>query len=90
MLKNIRQAIDGDSEELLEEIVPPFPIDLSKQFLDCFDKEFSYAVFEKSKYGGIDNILELIWVYARCRDELGNPLDDDYIKLIMNIKEKKY
>lgn len=82
-LKVIKKVVDKDLEDVSNNIMMPFPIDLDIQFLNCFEQEFSYTVLEESKYNGIDNIFELLWGYGKYRDKLGSSLDDDYIRSIM-------
>lgn len=88
MLNDIKKVIDEDLEDVSNNIMMPFPIDLDIQFLNCFDNEFNYLIIEESEYNGIDNIFELLWGYGKYREKLGSSLDNDYIRTMM-LKKKE-
>ncbi|RKN84040.1 hypothetical protein [Paenibacillus ginsengarvi] len=88
-LKDLKVAVDTEDEELIQSLSPPFPEEIAKQFLDCFEQKYELFIPARSEYEGVDSILELLWAYSRSRKELTADSDSKYLSSIeSDLKEK--
>jgi len=82
LLNDLKIAIETEDEELMQTISPPFPEEISKQFLDCFTEQYHLFVHPSSEYEGVESILELLWKFSRSSKELSSESDVDYLTFI--------
>jgi hypothetical protein len=88
-LKDLKVAVDKKDEELILKLSPPFPEEIAQQFLDCFEQKYKLFIPNRSKYEGIDNIIELLWAFSRSKKELTAESDLEYLTSIeKNLKEE--
>lgn len=88
-LKCLKEAIETENEELLRNISPPFPEEISKQFLECFSEQYKLSFRTPFGYEGIDNILEMLWEFWRSSKELSSESDSGYLASIKENLEKR-
>lgn len=84
--EKLKEAIESDDAPLMNELVPPFPVEVTSQILDCFDNKYNVAKPNISEYGNIVRIGELLWALSKSRQMLIYSQDNKYSDII----EKKY
>lgn len=82
-LDNLRVAIDEEHGEIIKRLSPPFPEEISLNFLNCFGEKVNLEKLPTSVYEGIDSIFELLWSYSISRDILVNKSDSEYLSSIL-------
>lgn len=88
-LKDFKVAFDTEDEQLIQNLSLPFPEEIAQQFLNCFDQKYELFIPTRSKYDGMESVLELLWAFSRSKKELIADHDSDYLSLIeKNLKEK--
>jgi len=77
-LKRLKIAIDTEDITLVEQLTPPFPEEVTKQILECF--EYQYETFSPivTGYEGIDRVAELLWAFSKSQEELSDGSDAEY------------
>lgn len=88
-LNSLKEAIETEDQEVLQKISPVFPEEISKQFLELFTEEYKLFISNKTKYEGIENILEILWGFWRASKELTSESDLGYLTSIKKDLEKK-
>ena len=84
-LNDLKIAIDTEDVTLIEQLSPPFPIEISEMFLGCFEKRYEKSTTISTGYEGIDRILELLWAFSKSQKELVGENDSEYLKLTENM-----
>ncbi len=82
----LKLAVENDDESLLNELSPPFPIEVISQMVNCFDTEYDVEGPAITGYENVDRVGELLWALSISRQSLIDNLDEMYFKSI----EKKY
>ncbi len=88
-LEDLRIAIDEEDGEMIDKLSPPFPEEISQQFLNCFKEEVNLVELPPSPYEGLDSVFELLWSYSKSRDILVDKSDSEYLSGILVEYEKK-
>ncbi len=78
LLKKLKEAIDNNDTSQLEELTPPYLIEISSQMLGCFDNQFEVHNPIFTGYEGVDNIAELLWAYSKSREILTKEIESEY------------
>lgn len=89
MVISFKNAIESEDCSLLDKLVPPYPVDVTKQIIDCFtEKKY---LLEKNAVAGelpIGDIAEELWIYSKSLELLTEPEDADYLAIeIKNIQD---
>lgn len=87
-LKSLKEAIETEDEELLQNISPPFPTEISKAFLDLFTEEYKLFISNKTSFKEVENIVEILWGFWRTSKELTTEADLGYLTSIKKNLEK--
>ena len=81
MLLDVKKAIESEDVSLLENITPPYPVNVTVQMLGCFIEK--YDLPEKSKPDinvlPVGDIAEELWVYSKSAELLTKSEDADYL-----------
>lgn len=88
MVVGFKNAIESEDCSLLDKLTPPYPVDVTKQIIDCF-AEKNYLL-EKNVVGElpIGDIAEELWIYSKSLELLAEPQDADYLAIeIKNIQD---
>lgn len=88
-LKDLRNAIDKDDDNMMNNLESPFPEKISTKFLKCFKEDLNLVEFPILLYEGIDIIFELLWCYSISRDILVDKYDSKYLSHILVEYENK-
>lgn len=81
-LNDLEIAIVTEDETLMEKLSPPFPVEISQRFLDCFEQQYELFMPSYSGYEGVDSILELLWAFSKSKNELYDECDFEYLTSI--------
>lgn len=84
-LNNLKTAIDTGNLELIEQISPPFPEEITKHILDCFEQRYEMCTTINTGFEEITRILELLWAFSKSHKELADESDLGYRKFTENI-----
>ena len=89
MFISFKNAIESEDYSLLDKLAPPYPVDVTKQMIDCFtEKKY---LLEKNAVAGelpIGDIAEELWIYSKSLELLTGPEDADYLAAeIQSIQE---
>ena len=81
MLIDIKKAIESEDDSLLENLTPPYPVDVTAQMLGCFIEKYDLSVKNESEINvlPIGDIAEELWVYSTSAELLTKPEDADYL-----------
>jgi len=82
-LEDLMVAIDGDDVELMERLSPPFPEEISQDFLKCFEEKLGVVELASSPYEGMDGIFELLWSYSVSKEILVDKSDNKYLSDVL-------
>lgn len=81
MFVDIKKAIESGNHSLLDELMPPFPVDVTAQMLDCFIEK--YDLPEKNSIDvdqlPIGDVAEELWTYSKSVELLTEPEDAFYL-----------
>lgn len=58
-LKSLNKAIETEDGEELKNILPAFPVEINKEFLELFTEKYILSSSSKTNYEWIENILEV-------------------------------
>ncbi len=74
------QSMTLENEKSLESLVPPYPVVVTQQMLNCFDRGLVIQENEKVNpyISYIVDTAEELWVYSKTRDLLSNTKDEKY------------
>ncbi|MGE6664468.1 hypothetical protein [Paenibacillus xylanexedens] len=78
-LKDFKIAVDTADEEMLRDLSPLFPEEITQTILDCFEQHFELFQPTRSEYEGIDLILELLWAFSRYKKDLITESESNYL-----------
>ena len=84
-------AINLGVEEEIDPLVSPYPIEVNKQMLECFDGEYTIQQqgSENIWLGRIADIGEELWMYSKNREYLVDEEDKQYLSCNLNeIKDR--
>lgn len=83
----LKQAIENDDDEsLLNELSPPFPIEVTLKMVNCFENEYDVEKPAITGYENVDRVGEFLWALSKSRQLLSDDLDAMYFSSI----EKEY
>ena len=79
-LKDLGAAIETENEASIEEIVPPFPQEITTQILECFDEQYKISLPRATDHEGVDEIAVLLWTLSKSREILTDSADIEYLQ----------
>lgn len=79
MLKKIKQSFETENYTLVENLTPPYPVDVTEQMLNCFVEKYSMPVKISNDMIPVGDIAEELWVYSKSRELLTSTEDADYL-----------
>ena len=85
LLEGFRKAIENENISLINELPPPFPIEVTSQMIECFDKKYTIKIPPFTGFENIDYIGELLWALSKCRQLLFTEQDKKYLN---NLEEE--
>ena len=100
LLEGFKKAIENENISLINELTPPFPIEVTPQMIECFDKKYIIKRPPFIGFENIDYIGELLWALSKSRELLVeekdkkylNNLEEEYknqiLKILKNIENK--
>ena len=64
-----------------EQLLPPYPVDVTSQMLDCFTDAFELPKDNPANIHtiSIGDIAEELWIYSKCVELLVGPEDERYL-----------
>lgn len=81
MLVDVKKAIESENHSLLDKLMPPYPVDVTAQMLDCFIEK--YDLPEKNSTDvdqlPIGDVAEELWIYSKSVELLTEPEDACYL-----------
>ena len=81
MLVDVKKAIESENHSLLDKLMPPYPVDVTAQMLDCFIEK--YDLPEKNSTDvdqlPIGDVAEELWIYSKSVEFLTEPEDACYL-----------
>ncbi|MDR3165585.1 MAG: hypothetical protein LBU13_08405, partial [Synergistaceae bacterium] len=86
MLSDAKKAIELNDTALFEELTPLYPVNITSQMLNCFQKKYSLLYKDKSNVDAlpVGDIAEELWVYSTLVTLLTAPEDADYLEASLN------
>lgn len=82
MFIDVKKAIECEDDTFLDNLTPPYPVEVTTQMLECFGEK--YELYEKSisQYDEIPigDIAEELWVYSKSGELLSEPEDAEYLQ----------
>lgn len=85
LLDGFKEAIENENISLINELTPPFPIEVTSQMIECFDKKYIIKIPPFTGFENIDYIGELLWALSKCRQLLLAEQDKKYLN---NLEEE--
>lgn len=81
MLIDIKKAIESEDDSLLENLAPPYPVDVTAQMLGCFIEKYDLPEKSNSDINAlpIGDIAEELWVYSTSAELLTSSEDANYL-----------
>ena len=81
MFVDVKKAIESENHSLLDKLVPPYPVNVTAQMLDCFSEKYDLP---EKKVTDIDElpigyIAEELWIYSKSVELLTEPEDTCYL-----------
>lgn len=81
MLVDVKKAIESEDHSLLDKLVPPYPVNVTAQMLDCFSEKYDLP---EKKVTDVDElpigyIAEELWIYSKSVELLTEPEDACYL-----------
>ena len=81
MLVDVKKAIESENHSLLDKLVPPYPVNVTAQMLDCFSEKYDLP---EKKVTDVDElpigyIAEELWIYSKSVEFLTEPEDACYL-----------
>ena len=75
------EAIESENHSLLDKLVPPYPVNVTAQMLDCFSEKYDLP---EKKVTDVDElpigyIAEELWIYSKSVEFLTEPEDACYL-----------
>ena len=89
-LKQYKSLFENDGETR-EELKAPFPIEITKEMLDCFEADYKIGFFPEAQLSRqeIGFIAEDLWVYSKTRELFSEKSDSaDCEKQLTQLKRK--
>ena len=88
--KKIIQSYETKNDESLKNmIVPPYPVNVTEQMLNCFTEKYNLPITDGYNSLPVGDIIEELWVYSKARELLTGPADKDYCsKELQDIRNK--
>jgi hypothetical protein len=84
--ETLKQAVENEDESLINELTPPFPVEVTSQMVNCFANRYDVEKPAVTGYENVDRVGELLWALSKSRQVL---IDNQNAKYF-NIIEKKY
>jgi len=84
--KDLKKATENKNISLINELTPPFPIEVTPQIIECFDNEYIIKKASISNFENVYYIGELLWALSKSRQLLVTEQDKKYLGNI----EKEY
>lgn len=84
--ETLKQAVENEDESLINELTPPFPVEVTSQMVNCFANGYDVERPAVTGYENVDRVGELLWALSKSRQVLINNQDAEYFNSI----EKKY
>jgi len=85
--ETLKQYVENDGEPLINELSPPFPVEVTSQMVNCFANVYDVEKPAVTGYENVDRVGELLWALSKSRQVLiSNNQDTKYLNRI----EKKY
>ena len=81
MFVDVKKAIESENHSLLDKLVPPYPVNVTAQMLDCFSEKYDLP---EKKVTDVDElpigyIAEELWIYSKSVELLTEPEDTCYL-----------
>ena len=89
-LKQYKSLFENDGETR-EELKAPFPIEITREMLDCFEADYKIGFFPEAQLSRqeIGFIAEDLWVYSKTRELFSEKSDSAYCeKQLTQLKRK--
>jgi len=88
-IKILKNAYDSNDSIELDKQIPPLPIEVSQEILDCFDGSFNIPTVSKSCYVGVDSLYSMLWEYCQYAKFLVGEDDKSYLKELQESQKIK-
>lgn len=87
----IYNSINLGVEEEMDPLVLPYPIEVTRKMLECFEGEYMIQEQEPVNVwlGSIADIGEELWMYSKNREYLVNEEDKQYLSINLNEIKKR-
>lgn len=72
----------NDEESLINELSPPFPVEVTSHMVDCFANVYDVEKPAVTGYENVDHIGELLWALSKSRQVLTDYQDETYFSII--------
>lgn len=79
MIEKLFNAIETEDNTRLEDLTPPYPVEVTAQMLDCFAEKYIVPMNNSIDTLPIGDIAEALWAYAISMELLSAPEDADYL-----------
>lgn len=84
--EKLKKAVEDNDVNLMNELSPPFPVEVTPQMLNCFNCGYDVVKPAVTGYENIDRISELLWALSKSRQMLIYNEDVKYRSIV----EEKY
>ena len=81
MLVDVKKAIESENHSLLDKLMPPYPVDVTAQMLDCFIEKYDLPEKKSTDVDQlpIGDVAEELWIYSKSVELLTEPEDACYL-----------
>ena len=81
MFLDVKVAIESENSSLFDKLMPPYPVDVTSQMLDCFNKKYDLPEknFTDVNKLPIVDIAEELWIYSKSVELLTELEDACYL-----------
>lgn len=79
LLEGFKEAIENENISLINELTPPFPIEVTPQIIECFDNKYIIKKTSISDFENVYYIGELLWALSKSRQLLVTEQDKKYL-----------
>ena len=81
ILAETKKEIESGNTTPAEQLLPPYPVDVTSQMLDCFTDAFELPKDNPANIHtiSIGDIAEELWIYSKCVELLVGPEDERYL-----------
>ena len=79
LLEGFKEAIENENISLINELTPPFSIEVTPQIIECFDNKYIIKKTSISDFENVYYIGELLWALSKSRQLLVTEQDKKYL-----------